>query len=125
MMGYTKDKPYVPMKQRTAERIASIVNVVLYAVLLSIGVAIWKYTGRLTLAIAGPVICFILLKLVVKITTPDDNDLGAQPASQLSTASSLAARTALGCSSARRKVTAYLSIWHMHRTVSWAFQTRF
>ena len=77
MMGYTKDKPYVPMKQRTSERIASIVNVVLYAVLLSIGVAIWKYTGRFTLAIAGIIICFVLLKVVVKLTTPDDDDLGA------------------------------------------------
>ncbi len=65
------------MTQRKAEIISAILNVVLYAFLLGVGVAVWKYTGRLTLAIAGSVICFILLKLVVKITTPDDNDLGA------------------------------------------------
>ncbi len=38
-----------------------------------------------------------------------------QTANWLSAARSRTAKTALGCSSARRKVTAYLRIWHMHR----------
>ena len=75
MMGCPKDKPYVPMRRRTAEIIAAILNVVLYAFVLSVGVVVWKYTGRLILAMAGSVICFLLLKLTVNMTTPDD-DLG-------------------------------------------------
>ncbi len=65
-MGYPKDKPFVPMTQRTAEIISAIVNVLLYAILISVGVAVWKYTGRLFLAIAASALCFILLKMTIK-----------------------------------------------------------